>query len=413
MATYPIYLDNLATTPVDPRVADAMDPYLTEAFGNPASRTHRYGHEAREAVESARRDVATLAGAEPRAIIFTSGATEAVNMAIQGVAGYYSNRGRRIITCRTEHPAVLDTCAALAGRGFDVVVLDVDTGGHLDLDALHQAISDDTILVSIMLANNEIGVIHDVAAIGRVCKEHGVLFHCDAAQALGKIVVDVEAMQIDLLSLSGHKLYGPKGIGALYCRRRDPHVRLEPILYGGGHERGFRSGTLNVPGIVGFGRACAIANRELDAEAERIHALRTNLLSQIQSNLDGVQVNSDVEQGLAGCLNLSFDGVDAMDLIECMPDVAVSTGSACTTAIPKPSHVLRALGISPERALSSIRIGLGRFNTADEIGAVACRIVESVQQLRSVPPKQNSDDRNTCLQPNPEALDRENSSPVT
>jgi cysteine desulfurase len=371
----PIYLDHQATTPVDPRVLEAMLPYFGVRFGNAASRSHRFGWEAEKAVELARKRIAALAGAAPREIVFTSGATESNNLAIKGV------RPRHIVTVATEHKAVLDPVKRAAP---DATILRPRSDGLIDLDELRDAIRPDTGLVSVMYANNEIGVVQPIREIGAICREKGVLFHCDAAQAFGKIPVNVEADGIDLLSVSAHKIYGPKGVGALYVRRRK--VRLEAQMDGGGHEFGMRSGTLNVPAIVGFGEACAIAAGEMADEGARMAALRDRLRAALERGLDEVTVNGSLEHRLPGNLNMSFRGVDGEALITSLPEVALSTGSACTSANPEPSHVLRALGLSDDRAHSSLRFGIGRFNTEEEIDYVAGRVVESVKRLRALAP---------------------------
>jgi cysteine desulfurase len=384
--TKPIYLDNHATTPVDPRVLEAMLPYFTERFGNAASRHHSFGWTAEKAVEEARKKIAALIGAEPKEIIFTSGATESNNLAIKGAAEAYASRGDHIVTVATEHKAVLDTAKRLEKSGWHVTYLPVNGDGMVDPDQLRAAITDRTVLVSVMYANNEIGVIQPIAAIARICRERGVLFHSDAVQAAGKVPVDVNADGIDLMSITAHKIYGPKGVGALYVRRKNLRVALAAQMDGGGHERGMRSGTLNVPGIVGFGEACAIARQEMEAEGERLRGLRDDLREKLEAELDGVTVNGSMEQRLPNNLNLSFAGVDSESLLMGLHDVALSSGSACTSATIEPSHVLRALGIGEERAHSAIRFGLGRFNTAEEIGYVAGRIVEVARRLRELSP---------------------------
>ena len=380
----PVYLDNHATTPVDPRVLEAMLPYFGPKFGNAASRSHSFGWEAEKAVDLARKRVASLAGAAPREIVFTSGATESNNLAVKGVAE--AVKGRHIVTMATEHKAVLDPLKRLERSGFRVTVLAPERDGLLDLDRLRNAFEPGTVLVSVMYANNEIGVIQPVREIGALCHERGILFHCDAAQAFGKLPVSVAGDQIDLMSLSAHKLYGPKGAGALYVRRRNPRVPLSIQMDGGGHEFGMRSGTLNVPGIVGFGEACAICAAEMPGESVRLHALRERLRMRLESSLEGVYVNGSLEHRLPGNLNMSFAGVDGESLLMSLPDVALSTGSACTSATVEPSHVLRALGIGEELAHSSLRFGLGRFNTEEEIDYVAPRVIESVQKLRDLSP---------------------------
>jgi len=382
----PIYLDHHATTPVDPRVLDAMLPYFSERFGNAASRSHRFGWEAEKAVEHARRRIAELAGAEPREIVFTSGATESVNLALKGAMEAYRRRGNHLIAMATEHKAVLDTARRLERAGFAVTVLPCRDDGLLDLECLEAAIRPETVLLSVMHANNEIGTIQPVAAVEEICRRHGVLFHCDAAQSLGKVPVNAAADGIDLLSVSAHKIYGPKGIGALAVRRRGGAVSLAAQMDGGGHEAGFRSGTLNVPAIVGFGEACAIAAAEMKAEAERLAALRGRLLERLRTTVDGIALNGTMERRLPGNLNLRFAGIDAEALLMAMPDIALSTGSACSSASVEPSHVLRALGLSEAEARSSVRIGLGRFNTEEEIDYTAGRIAEAVRKLRALSP---------------------------
>jgi cysteine desulfurase len=379
-------MDNHATTPVDPRVFEAMRPYFVEEFGNAASRTHQFGWRAAEAVKIAREKIAQLINAEPEEIIFTSGATESDNLAIKGVTHAYAEKGKHIITCVTEHKAVLDSCKRLESEGFQVTYLPVGRDGRVDLPRLIEAITDQTTLITIMFANNEIGVIHPIAEIGTIAKERGILFHCDAVQALGKVPVDVQALGIDLLSISAHKMYGPKGIGALYVRRKKPRVRLLPIIDGGGHERGMRSGTLNVPGIVGLGKACEICQAEMPEESPRIAALRDKLQNYILSNLEEVCINGSIEHRLPNCLNMSFAYVEGESLMMGIDDVAVSSGSACTSATLEPSYVLRALGLPVELAHSSIRFGLGRFNTEEEVDYVAEKVVKVVNRLREMSP---------------------------
>lgn len=381
----PIYMDYQATTPVDPRVMEAMLPWFTEKFGNPASRSHIFGQEAENAVEAARDEVARLIGADGKEIVFTSGATESDNLAITGAARFHREKGNHILTVVTEHKAVLDSCRHLEGEGFRVTYLPVQPDGLLDLAALEQAMDDQTILVSVMAANNEIGVIQPIAEIGALCRQRGVLFHCDAAQGAGKIPMDVEAMKIDLLSLSGHKIYGPKGVGALYVRRK-PRVRLEPILHGGGHERGMRSGTLPTPLLVGLGKACALAQAEMAQEAERVLALRERLRQGIMERLTHVHLNGDLEKRLPGNLNLSFAFVEGESLMLAMRDVAVSSGSACTSASLEPSYVLRAMGVTEDLAHTSIRFGLGRFTTEEEVDHVVGLVVTAVLRLREMSP---------------------------
>jgi len=386
----PLYMDNHATTPLDPRVLDAMMPYFTGKFGNAASRNHQFGWEAEKAVDIAREQVAKLIGATSKEIIFTSGATESDNLAIKGIAEMYRERGNHIITQVTEHKAVLDTCKKLEKQGYRVTYLPVLADGLIDLDDLRRAIvtegPEKTILVSIMYANNEIGVVQPIREIGKICHEKGVLFHTDAVQAVGKIPVDVQADNIDVLSISAHKLYGPKGVGALYVRRRNPRVQITEQINGGGHERGMRSGTLNVPGIVGLGAACEIAQNEMAAEAVREAELRDYLRSRLESSLDYVQVNGNMEHHLPGNLNMSFVYVEGESLLMGINDIAVSSGSACTSATLEPSYVLKALGLGDEIAHSSIRFGLGRFNTKAEVDYVADKIIDVVRKLRELSP---------------------------
>jgi cysteine desulfurase len=382
----PIYMDNHATTPLDPRVLEAMMPYLTSTFGNAASRNHQFGWSAEEGVEKGREQIAKLIGATAKEIVFTSGATESDNLAIKGVAEMYREKGNHIITAATEHKAVLDTCKRLEKYGYRVTYLPVGRDGLIDLDDLKRAIDDKTILVTIMYANNEIGVLQPVEEIGKLCRERGVLFHSDATQAVGKVPVDVNKQNIDIMSLSGHKMYGPKGVGALYVRRRNPRVQLAPVIDGGGHERGMRSGTLNVPGIVGFGKAAEIAQQEMPQESCRLAGLRNKLRNNIMKELDEVYVNGSVEHRLPGNLNVSFLYVEGESLLMGINDVAVSSGSACTSATLEPSYVLKALGLGDDLAHSSIRFGLGRFNTEAEVEYVSGRIVETVKRLRELSP---------------------------
>ena len=383
----PIYMDNQATTPTDPRVLEAMLPYFTEKFGNAASRNHPFGWEAEAAADEAREKVARLIHASsPKEIAFTSGATESDNLAIKGVAEFYREKGDHMITCATEHRAVLDTCKALERRGYRVTYLPVDHYGLVDPEELRRAITDKTVLISIMAANNEIGTIHPIKEIGRVAKEKGIIFHCDATQGVGKIPIDVEEMGIDLLSMSAHKIYGPKGIGALYVRSKKPRVRLSPIIDGGGHERGLRSGTLNVPGIVGLGRACDIAREEMAEEAARLTRMRERLKDGIFTKLDEVYVNGHPTQRLPGNMNISFAYVEGESLLMGLKEIALSSGSACTSATLEPSHVLRALGVSEDMAHSSIRFGLGRFNTGEEVDYAIDRVVQEVTRLRRLSP---------------------------
>ena len=384
----PIYMDNQATTPMDPRVLEAMLPYFTEKFGNAASRTHPFGWEAEEAVERAREQIARLINAKSKEVIFTSGATESDNLAIKGVVEFYKDKGNHVITCVTEHNAVLDTCKVLERAGkATVTYLPVDRYGLVDPDAVRNAITAQTVLISIMYANNEIGTIHPIREIGTIAKEEEVLFHCDATQGVGKVPVDVERDGIDLLSMSGHKVYGPKGCGALYVRSKGPRVRLTPQIDGGGHERGMRSGTLNVPGIVGFGKACELCGQELESEAARLIALRTRLYEGLTTRLEEVHLNGHPTQRLPGNLNLSFAYVEGESfLMGLNQEVALSSGSACTSATLEPSHVLKALGIGEELAHASIRFGLGRFNTEEEVDYVIERVVEVTRRLRDLSP---------------------------
>jgi cysteine desulfurase len=379
-------MDNHATTPVDPRVLDAMMPFLTNKFGNAASRNHQFGWEAEEAVEDARKQVAALIGADPREIVITSGATESDNLAVKGVAHMYREKGDHIITAVTEHKAILDTCKHLEKDGFRITFLPVQNNGLVDPDDLKRAITDKTILISIMTANNEVGVIQDIKEIGAIAREHGVLFHTDAVQAAGKIPFDVNAMNVDLASLSAHKMYGPKGVGALYVRRRNPRVLLTPIIDGGGHERGMRSGTLNVPGIVGFGKAAQLAREELPTESAELLRLREKLRTTLEHELDETYINGDLKKRLPGNLNMSFAYVEGESLLMGINDVAVSSGSACTSASLEPSYVLKALGVGEDLAHTSIRFGIGRFNTEEEVDYVANRVTETVRRLRELSP---------------------------
>jgi cysteine desulfurase len=382
----PIYLDNHATTPTDPRVLEAMLPYFMEKFGNAASRNHAFGWVAEEAVETAREKVAKLIGATAKEIIFTSGATESDNLAIKGAAEMYREKGNHIITAVTEHKAVLDTCKRLEKYGYRVTYMPVQKDGLVDLEDLKRAIDDKTILVTIMAANNEIGVLQPWAQIGKICRERGVLFHTDGVQAVGKVPIDVNKDNIDLMSISGHKIYGPKGVGALYVRRKNPRVQISAIIDGGGHERGMRSGTLNVPGIVGLGKACELARLEMAAEGKRLGELRDRLKDRIMSRLDETYINGSMEHRLPGNLNISFAYVEGESLLMGINDVAVSSGSACTSATLEPSYVLKALGTGDDLAHSSIRFGIGRFNTEAEIDYVADRVCETVERLRELSP---------------------------
>ncbi len=382
----PIYMDNHATTPVDPRVLEAMMPYFKEKFGNSASRNHEFGWVAEEAVENARGQIARLINATPKEIVFTSGATESTNLAIKGVAEMYREKGNHIITQVTEHKATLDTCKRLEKYGYEVTYLPVEKDGRIALDDLRRAITPKTILISIMYANNEIGVVQPIAEIGRIAKEKGVFFHVDGVQAVGKIPVDVQKDGIDLLSISGHKIYGPKGVGALYVRRKNPRVQLSAIIDGGGHERGMRSGTLNVPGIVGLGKACEICQNEMATESKHLSQLRDRLKDSIMSHLDETFVNGSMEHRLPHNINISFAYVEGESLLMGINDIAVSSGSACTSATLEPSYVLKALGVGEDLAHTSIRFGIGRFNTEEEVDYVADRVVETVTRLRELSP---------------------------
>lgn len=380
----PIYFDYSATTPVDPRVVDKMLPFLKSAFGNPASRSHAYGWEAEEAVEEARESVATLVGCEARELVWTSGATESINLAIKGAAHFYKERGRHLITVKTEHKATLDTMRELEREGFEVTYLDVEPDGLLDPDRFRSALRSDSILVSVMMVNNEIGVIQDVSALGRICRERGIIFHVDAAQATGKLPVNLSVLPVDLMSFSAHKTYGPKGVGALFVRRK-PRVRLEAQIHGGGHERGMRSGTLPTHQIVGMGEAFRLAREEMGVENERVRMLRDRLWRGI-SQLEDVFLNGHLEQRVPHNLNLSFNYVEGESLIMAIKDIAVSSGSACTSASLEPSYVLRALGRSDELAHSSIRFSVGRFTTEEEVDFAVKLIHEKVEKLREMSP---------------------------
>ncbi len=381
----PIYLDYHSTTPVDPRVLEAMLPTFSQDFGNAASKSHAYGWRAEEAVEAARADVARLIGASAKEIVWTSGATESDNLAIKGAAQFYQEKGKHLVTCKTEHKAVLDSMHALERQGFEVTFLDVEKDGRVDPARVAAALRKDTILVSLMHANNETGVLHPIEEIGRITRQAGVLFHCDAVQSIGKVPFDVERMNADLVSVSAHKMYGPKGVGALYVRRK-PRVRLVAQMDGGGHERGFRSGTLNVSGIVGMGKAAQLALSERDAEAVRVRALREKLRLGLLAELDLISLNGSLEHRLPGSLNVSFAYVEGEALMMAIKDVAVSSGSACTSASLEPSYVLRAMGISEDLAHSSIRFGLGRFTTQEEVEFVTRLVVEKVKKLRDMSP---------------------------
>jgi cysteine desulfurase len=384
--TQSIYMDSHATTRVDPRVLEAMLPYFTEEYGNAASRTHAFGWKAEEAITRARIQVAKVLHADPKEILFTSGATESNNLAILGAFAAAGGRGDHVITGATEHPAVLDVVRALEARGARITVLPVDRDGRVDPGDVRRAMGDRTVLVSLMAANNEVGTLHPVAEIGALCKERGVLFHTDAAQAAGKIPIDVRAMGIDLMSISGHKVYGPKGIGALYVRRKDPRVLLEPILHGGGHERGLRPGTLNVPGAVGLGAALEIARAEMPLESTRLRGLRDHLQEEILRRVGDVEVNGHPVERLPHNLNVSFAFVEGEALLMALSGVAVSSGSACTSEKREPSHVLRAMGRSDAEAQTSIRFGLGRFNTREEVDSVIDLVIQAVGRLRAVSP---------------------------
>ncbi len=382
----PIYMDNHATTPLDPRVLEAMMPYFTTVFGNAASRNHSFGWEAERAVETAREQIAKLIGASAKEIIFTSGATESDNLAIKGIAEMYRERGNHIITQVTEHKAVLDTCKRLEKYGYRVTYLPVKADGLIDLEDLKRAIDDKTILVTIMAANNEIGVLQPIREIGKICHEKGVIFHTDAVQIVGKAPFNVIQDNVDVASISRHKIYGPKGVGALYVRRRNPRVQIAAQIDGGGHERGMRSGTLNVPGIVGLGKACEIAMQEMDSEAAYLRKLRDRLKAKFESELDYVHVNGSWEHRLPGNLNMSFVYVEGESLLMGINDVAVSSGSACTSATLEPSYVLKALGLGDDVAHSSIRFGLGRFNTEAEVDYIADKLIDIVKKLRELSP---------------------------
>ena len=381
----PIYMDNNATTPLDPRVLEAMMPYLTTEFGNAASRSHPFGWKAEEAVDRAREQIAALIGGNEKEIVFTSGATESINLALKGAAEFYKEKGNHIITVRTEHKATLDTAKRLERQGFEVTYLPTDKDGRISAQQLREAITDKTILVSVMLANNEIGTVQPIAELGEVTREKGVLFHVDAVQGVGKVPFDVEKMKVDLASLSAHKIYGPKGIGALWVRRK-PRVRIAPIIDGGGHERGMRSGTLNVPGIVGFGKAAELAQQLMPEEAKRTYQLRKKLQDYLFGHLDHLELNGHPTERLPGNLNASFAYVEGEALMMAIKNVAVSSGSACTSASLEPSYVLRACGVSEDLAHTSIRFGIGRFNTEEEVDFVKTYVVGQVKKLREMSP---------------------------
>jgi cysteine desulfurase len=382
----PIYMDYHATTPMDPRVFAAMKPYFLETFGNAASRNHSFGWEAEEAVEKSRKQIASLIGATAKEIVFTSGATESNNLALKGVAEMYAEKGNHIITAATEHKAILDTCKRLEKHGVRVTYLPVQQNGLVDLEQLQAAITDKTILISIMYANNEIGVIQPIAELGKIAKSKGILLHTDATQAVGKVPVNVIQDNIDIMSLSGHKMYGPKGVGALYVRRKGPRVQLTAQMDGGGHERGMRSGTLNVPGIVGLGEACALCQASMPEESKRMAYLRDKLKDKLQSELDETYINGTTEHRLPNNLNISFAYVEGESLLMGINDIAVSSGSACTSATLEPSYVLKALGAGDDLAHSSIRFGLGRFNTEEEVDYVAAKVIDVVRKLRELSP---------------------------
>jgi cysteine desulfurase len=378
----PVYLDNHATTRPDPRVVEAMLPYFTTLYGNAASLSHRYGWDAAAAVDRAREQVAEALGADPREIVFTSGATEANNLALKGAVAHLKRRGNHLVTAATEHKAVLDPLRRLAREGWELTVVACDPHGRVSPEAVAAALTDRTVLVSVMAANNEVGTLNPIAAIGRLCHDRGILFHTDATQAVGKVPLAVQEAGIDLLSLSAHKIYGPKGVGALYVRRRDPQVRLAPLFDGGGHERGVRSGTVPVPLVVGLGAAAALAAQEREVEAPRLRALRDRLHAGLAARLPGVRLNGHPEERLPGNLNLSFDGVDGEALMMSLRDVAVSSGAACTSAQPEPSHVLRAMGVPEDLARASLRFGLGRFTTVEEIDFATAAVADAVARLR-------------------------------
>jgi cysteine desulfurase len=386
MVKLPVYMDNNSTTRTDPRVVEAMLPFFSDDYGNAASKTHVFGWKAEEAVDAAREQIAEALGASAKEIVFTSGATESNNLAIKGAAAMLHSRGNHLVTLQTEHKAVIDPCKRLQREGFDVTFLPVDRDGLLDAARIEQALTDKTILLSVMAGNNEVGVLQPLAEIGRLCKDRGILFHTDAAQAFGKIALDVEELGIDLLSISGHKIYGPKGIGALYVRRRNPHVRLDPQIDGGGHERGMRSGTLPVPLIVGLARAATLCLEEMPAETTRLTRLRDKLRDGLLTGLDGVTLNGHATRRLPGNLNLSFAHVSGEALLMSLKNVALSSGSACTSASIEPSYVLRALGVSDDLAHGSLRFGLGRFTTEPEVDYVITEVIRVVNQLRAISP---------------------------
>ena len=382
----PIYLDYNATTPTDPRVVEAMLPFFTEIYGNAASRNHSFGWTAEEGVSKARNIIGEAIGATGKEIVFTSGATESDNMAVLGVAEFFHEKGKHIITSPIEHKAVVDPCQALEQKGYEITFLNVDEHGRIDLKQLEASIREDTVLVSLMAGNNEIGTLNPLTEIGQMTRERGVLFHCDATQGVGKIPIDVEAMNIDLLSMTAHKIYGPKGIGALYVRRKKPRVRITPIMFGGGHERGFRSGTLNVPGIVGFGKAIELAMEEISSEAERQIGLRQHLYKRLTDELDYVFLNGHPTERLPNNLNLSFGYVEGESLMMGISEIAVSSGSACTSASLEPSYVLRSMGVGDDLAHSSVRFGFGRYTTMEEVNYAADKVIGAVKRLREMSP---------------------------
>ena len=382
----PIYLDYNATTPTDPRVVEAMLPFFTEIYGNAASRNHSFGWTAEEGVSKARNIIGEAIGATGKEIVFTSGATESDNMAVLGVAEFFHEKGKHIITSPIEHKAVVDPCQALEQKGYEITFLDVDEHGRIDLKQLEASIREDTVLVSLMAGNNEIGTLNPLTEIGQMTRERGVLFHCDATQGVGKIPIDVETMNIDLLSMTAHKIYGPKGIGALYVRRKKPRVRITPIMFGGGHERGFRSGTLNVPGIVGFGKAIELAMEEISSEAERQIGLRQHLYKRLTDELDYVFLNGHPTERLPNNLNLSFGYVEGESLMMGISEIAVSSGSACTSASLEPSYVLRSMGVGDDLAHSSVRFGFGRSTTREEVNYAADKVIGAVKRLREMSP---------------------------
>ena len=383
---FPIFMDNHSTTPMDPRVLEAILPYFVEKFGNAASRNHQFGWEAEEAVENARKQIAKLIHCDAKELVFTSGATESDNLALKGAVEMYKEKGNHVITSMTEHRAVLDVCKALEKRGVEVTYLPVDKEGRVNPQDVRNAITEKTILISIMMANNEIGTINPIAEIGKIAKEKGVLFHCDATQGVGKVPVDVNQLAVDLMSFSGHKIYGPKGVGALYVRKKGPRVRIVPQIDGGGHERGMRSGTLPVPLIVGFGKAAELCEQEMPVESKRMAAMRDRLQAQIMEKLDECYLNGHPTERLPNNLNISFAYVEGEALLMGVKEIALSSGSACTSATLEPSYVLRALGVGSDLAHSSIRFGLGRFNTDEEVDYTAKRMVEAVTRLREMSP---------------------------